>query len=71
MKMMAAASCNERPPETQCAKEVANKLSQLQAERERQDKLWNPPTTSEPVKTDLLSKSKYEGRVAWTSDSVF
>jgi acid phosphatase class B len=47
MKMMAAASCNERPAETQCAKEVASKLAQLQAERARQDEMWTGAPKSE------------------------
>ena len=47
MKMMAAASCNERPSDTQCAKEVASKLAQLQAERARQDQMWTAAPKSE------------------------
>ena len=47
MKMMAAASCDARAPETQCGKEVTAKLAQMQAERTRQDQMWNPPVKSE------------------------
>jgi hypothetical protein len=62
--MMAAASCNERAPETQCAKEVASKLAQLQAERAKQDNMWEkgqeqPTSQSIPQygTNDLLSKN--------------
>jgi hypothetical protein len=47
MKMMAAASCNERPTDSQCAKEVSSKLAQLQAERARQDQMWTAAPKSE------------------------
>lgn len=61
MKMMAAASCNQRSPETQCAKEVAAKLQQIQAERAKQDQMWQ----QEPIKSisetsDLSYKNKCE-----------
>ena len=51
MKMMAAASCEQRAPETMCAKEVASNLQKMLAERERQDKMWLAPVATEhPVK---------------------
>jgi hypothetical protein len=49
MKMMAAASCDARAPETQCGKEVAARLAQIQAERIRQDQMWTEPIKSEPA----------------------
>ena len=70
MKMMAAASCSERAPETLCGKEVANKLAHMQAERERQDQMWTTASTVGAANTDRLSKSKCEVRGAWTTDSV-
>ena len=46
--MMAAASCEQRAPETMCGKEVASNLQKMMAERERQDKMWSvPPVASE------------------------
>lgn len=51
MKMMAAASCEERSPQTHCAKEVSNNYQKMMAERARQDSMWQ--TTSENIcKTD-------------------
>lgn len=38
--MMAAAGCEPRASDAQCAKEVSDKLAQLQAERAKQDKMW-------------------------------
>ena len=52
MKMMAAASCDARAPDTQSAKEVAAKLAQMQAERARQDQMWNPPQTKSELSSD-------------------
>lgn len=49
MKMMAAASCDGRAPETQCGKEVAAKLAQMQAERAKQDQMWTEPIKCEPA----------------------
>lgn len=49
MKMMAAASCDTRAPETQCGKEVATALAKMQAERARQDQMWTEPIKSEPA----------------------
>ena len=49
MKMMAAASCDARAPETQCGKEVAANLAKMQAERARQDQMWTEPIKSEPA----------------------
>lgn len=47
MKMMAAASCENKSPETACGKEVASKLAQMQAERAKQDQMWTTPVKSE------------------------
>ena len=49
MKMMAAASCDARAPETQCGKEVATALAKMQAERARQDQMWTEPIKSVPA----------------------
>ncbi len=46
MKMMAAASCEPRAPETQCAKEVQGNFQKMLAEREKQDKMWEQPLKS-------------------------
>lgn len=43
MKMMAAASCEPRAPETACGKEVASNLQKMMAERSRQDSMWSAP----------------------------
>lgn len=62
MKMMAAASCDTRTPETKCGKEVATRLAQMQAERTRQDQLWNPAAKSElssDNKTDSHTPTKF------------
>ena len=63
MKMMAAASCNERSAESLCAKEVASKLAQLQAERARQDQLWTQPISKSASATTSESQNikSYEG----------
>jgi hypothetical protein len=45
MKMMAAASCEQRAPQTQCAKEVQGNFQKMLAEREKQDKMWEQPLT--------------------------
>ncbi len=57
MKMMAAASCEARPADTQAAKEVASRLQQMQAERAKQDQMW----TAMPVGggSDCTAKAKY------------
>lgn len=52
MKMMAAASCDARSSDTQSAKEVAAKLAQMQAERARQDQMWNMPQTKYELSSD-------------------
>ena len=58
MKMMAAASCEARPADTQGAKEVAARLQQMQAERAKQDQMW----TATPVGggNDCTAKAKYD-----------
>lgn len=60
MKLMAAASCNERAPETKCAKEVQGNFQKMLAEREKQDKMWdNSVLIPKVIETsDLISKNK-------------
>lgn len=59
MNRIAAASCNERAPETKCAKEVQGNFQKMLAEREKQDKMWNNPVSMEKVTetTGLISKN--------------
>lgn len=58
--MMAAASCEQRAPETMCAKEVSSNFQKMMAERERQDKMWSVPpvATEQPVKPIDVKPSK-------------
>jgi hypothetical protein len=57
MKMMVAASCEQRPPQTQCAKEVQGNFQKMLAEREKQDKMWEQPL--KPTEnTDKISANK-------------
>ena len=60
MKLMAAASCNERAPETKCAKEVQGNFQKMLAEREKQDKMWEQPVSNTKVteNSDQISKNK-------------
>jgi hypothetical protein len=57
---MAAASCNERAPETHCAKEVQGNFQKMLAEREKQDKMWEQPVSNTKVteNSDQASKNK-------------
>lgn len=70
MKMMAAAGCQERPTNPEAVKCFQNDLAKLQAERIRQDSMWQTPVTKAEGGVNISIRSANESFGYNTNNSL-